>query len=50
MVIVCSYFQAGANWIVSGTAVTGAADPEAVIKQLKNVTDSCLCNGETLPA
>ncbi|KAK6644178.1 hypothetical protein RUM43_000445 [Polyplax serrata] len=35
--------QAGANWIVSGTAVTGSADPQSVIQQLKTVTDSYLC-------
>lgn len=34
--------KAGANWIVSGTAVTGAPDPQAVISQLKKVTDCCI--------
>ena len=28
--------EAGANMIVSGTAVVGAADPQAVIRQLRD--------------
>ncbi|KAL0270528.1 UNVERIFIED_CONTAM: hypothetical protein PYX00_007914 [Menopon gallinae] len=30
--------KAGANWIVSGTAVTGASDPQSVIHELKRIT------------
>lgn len=34
--------QAGANMIVSGTAVTGAADPSQVIKALRSSVEAVI--------
>lgn len=37
-----NFLQAGANWIVAGTAVTGAEKPSNVIQELKTISSSYL--------